>query len=252
MNKNFVFYKRIFFYFQDDGYGGKIIKNKHDLTYFYEIMGQFIDYDIMPEKCTAYAWFPKSSTLHLSLPWLNMLRTTEDIVTRFFGTGEWDFGRAIFVPGAFRFTEQAVNISESNLPLNFDIRCKISSFLTIEDCLNLSLASKNWLSQIRRNDNVRAMSKRNTWTSEFFKKGIMSREKVVSFINDTPGLYPICPEKIPKEYELWWYCSTYLYINLLWHKWEDYLADELDFLRCLKRRRCFEFDDFEEPSSDRF
>jgi hypothetical protein len=86
-----------------------------------------------------------------------------------------------------------------------DSRMEIYKYLNIYEIKNMSLVSKDFLSELRQNKTILFL--KNQGGLNFFNKTF---------------------EKQTKEYKLWWIYSTNSYFNIIRKRWEEYILDEND------------------------
>ena len=117
-------------------------------------------------------------------------------------------GKAIEIKRSFNFekyTEPEILIQ--------DVRFNIYNFLSFYDLLNISICSKDYLSEIRSNKFIR--SNLNSSHKDPIK------ESFFQIINNRLSNFLL-------EYEIWFICSINCYFRYLKQSWYDYLEDAYD------------------------
>ena len=251
MSKN-IFNRRqvVFFGYRDDKPeipGGEIINGFHD-RYQFGKWWRALDADELPyssreeelnQKRNREQFFgivsikaPQVFTQPLSqrLPWDSMMRNS-GYLEKFFGCGNWGYlNENIGLPRTFQYGDDSID------PIFTNVDCdrKIMSYLDIYDFGALSTCSKKYLRLSRSNTSMNTLSLEEHWIATFVNKGKEFRE-----IHSK--------ENRLSEYEIWWYCSAVKLLNLLWHRWEDYLQDEKDMEWRISENKIFWY---EEQNSD--
>ena len=239
----------VFFSYRDDKPEipeGEIINGFHD-RYQFNTWWHALDEDELPYSSREEEEFnlnrehffgivsikaPRIFTQALSqrLPWDSMVRN-RDYLEKFFGCGNWGYlNENIGLPRTFEYGDDRI----TSIFTNIDCDRKIISYLNVYDFGALSTCSKKHLRLSRSNASMTALSLEEHWIATFINKGKEFRETHKK-------------ENRLSEYEIWWYCSAVKLLNLLWHRWEDYLQDEKDMEWRISENRAFWY---EEQNSD--
>lgn len=177
-----------------------------------------------------------AESMNRRLPWHTM-RGQEEALKKFFGMGNWEYLReSVGLPRSFAFKKEPIPIITS------EINCdrSIIVFLNMSDYLALSTCSKTSLAFCRANETLKMTTDIKKGGMPYFARaGLKARKELRAAPNG-------CKAKI-KQYEYWWYCSTAKLINILWHRWEDFLQDEKDTQWAVRQNRCLWY---EETNSD--
>ncbi len=175
--------------------------------------------------------YKEANKIQFRIPWETMNITDKDTVCKFFGMGMWEYTQnCITIPRSFNFTKAP----SANITSSIDCDYQILSFLNVYDTMNFSVCNKQCLALVRSNQYLRSISdNKKGGFPELARIGIKNRK--------------IFSKKPLKQYEIWWYASLTQYINLLWHRWEDFLQDETDMKWQIRQHRAYWY---EEANSD--
>jgi hypothetical protein len=162
------------------------------------------------------------------MPFINQYYTQNPDILRYFEVYHQDYKlssqNSIQLKKSFKFDNQT---NEPNF-LCQNTRLEMYKYLDIEDIKSLSLVSKEFLYELRKNQTIK-----------FLKQ--TSKLKFFTIINHT------CLHSIPmaynyKEYELWWLYSMNSYFNIIRKRWHEYIQDmediygeELESLNIMER-----------------
>jgi len=162
------------------------------------------------------------------IPFINRYHSQNPDILRYFEVYHQDYKLSskdsIKLKKSFKFDNKT---NEPNF-LCENTRLEMYKYLNIEDIKNLSLTSKEFLYDLRKNKTVKFLKEMNNL--KFFK--IVNR----TCLYKTPNTYKY------KEYELWWLYSMNSYFNVIRKRWREYIKDmediycqELESLNVMER-----------------